>query len=140
MFEGKFDKSEIEFLRDEIYYNLPNGRPPSIQNMLEPDILKYYNTHSLEDKGLINSDINFALQKGFRFLQPSPFGTPWNPRLRLDHVGLTIPYVGSKTCLFDTVKNILENMSLPIRILIGELVQCQKKKDSISIFRCLANY
>jgi len=119
--EGKFHKNEIAFFRDEIDYNLPNGEIPSIQNMLEPEVLKHYNTHSLEDKGLINSDINFALQKGFRFLQPSRYGTPWNPQLKLDHVGLTIPYTYSKTCLFDTVKNILDNIVLPSRILIGKI-------------------
>lgn len=119
MSEGKFHESEIEFLQNEISYTLPNGEIPSIENMLDPDVLKYYNTSSLEAKGLINSDINFALQKGFRFLQPSRFGTPWNPKLKLDHVGLTIPYSGSKTCLFDTVTYILDNIILPTRILIG---------------------
>jgi len=133
--EGKFFDHEIDFLRDEIDYNLPNGDIPSIQNMLEPEELKYYNTQSLEDKGLVNSDINFALQKGFRFLQPSPFGTPWNPKLKLEHVGLTIPYTDSENCLYDTVKTIMNNLSMPTRIIIGKTINY----IALNILRCMAS-
>ncbi|CBY43374.1 unnamed protein product, partial [Oikopleura dioica] len=125
--EGKFFDHEIDFLRDEIDYNLPNGDIPSIQNMLEPEELKYYNTQSLEDKGIVNSDINFALQKGFRFLQPSPFGTPWNPKLKLEHVGLTIPYTDSENCLYDTVKTIMNNLSMPTNVWL--LTSSMKETD-----------
>jgi hypothetical protein len=118
MQEGKFFNHEIEFLQN-LDFSLPNGEIPAIENMLDSEQLEFYNSQSLDDKGLVNSDINFALQKGFRFLQQSPYGTPWNPRLRLEHVGLTIPYRENGDFLYETVKNIMNNISLPTRIIIG---------------------
>ena len=122
MVEGKFYEYEIDFLRDKINYDLANGEKPSIENMLPEEELKYYNRQSLENKGLVNSDINYALQKGFRFLSPSPFGTEWNPKLKLDHVGLTVPYTHDQ-CLYETVEKLLENLGMPTRILIGSSIK-----------------